>query len=241
MQYLRSIAFLVLAAVSVLPYALWVLLAAPLPHRVRYAAVRGWVDLNLWLLRWICGLRYEVLGAENMPERNSVVYLKHSSALETLIEVQVFPAQTWVLKRELKWIPFFGWALALVKPIAINRGARGSAVRQVLAQGRERIAEGLWVMIFPEGTRMAPGKTRRYGLSGALLAIETGRDVVPVAHNAADFWGRRTILKRPGTVRFVIGPPVRTAGRTPAEVNALAQAWIESTMREISAGYRQAA
>lgn len=238
MQYLRSVIFVVLCAASVLPFALWVLLAAPFPHRFRYAAVRGWVDVALWLLRVLCRLDYEVVGAEHIPQQNSVVYLKHSSAFETLVEVQVFPPQTWVLKRELKWIPIFGWALALVKPIAINRGARGSAVRQVLTQGRERIADGLWVMIFPEGTRMAPGQTRRYGLSGALLAARTGREVVPVAHNAADFWGRRTLLKRPGTMRFVIGPPIAARDRTPAEINALAQTWIEATMREISAGYQ---
>lgn len=233
MQYLRSLLYIFLSAVSVVPYALWLIAAAPLPHRHRYAAVRAWVDLNLWMLRVLCRLDYEVIGAHHIPEQNSVVYLKHSSAFETLAEVQVFPRQTWVLKRELKWIPLFGWALALAAPIAINRRAHRSAVKQVLAQGRARIADGLWVMIFPEGTRVAPGQTRRYGLSGALLAIETGRAVVPVAHDAGYYWGRRTLLKKPGTIRFVVGPPIATGGRTPAEVNALARQWIEARMHEM--------
>lgn len=233
MQYLRSLVYIALSSISVLPYALWLIAAAPLPHRYRYAAVRGWVDLNLWMLRVLCRLDYEVVGTDNIPGENSVVYLKHSSAFETLAEVQIFPRQTWVLKRELKWIPLFGWALALAEPIAINRSERRSAVKQVLAQGRERIADGLWIMIFPEGTRVAPGQTRRYGLSGALLASEVGRAIVPVAHDAGYYWGRRTLLKKPGTIRFIIGPPIATEGRTPAQINALAQEWIESQMQQL--------
>ncbi len=234
MQYLRSLVFLVLMVASVVPYALLVVLIGFLPHRYRFAVARAWVDLIIWMLRKICRLDYEVVGREHIPAQNGVAYLKHSSTWETLAEAQVFPAQTWVLKRELMWLPIFGWGLALLKPIAINRRAHRSAVRQVIHQGGERLADGLWIMIFPEGTRMAPGQTRRYGMSGALLATAHGCPLVPVAHNAGDFWPRHSLLKRPGTIRMVIGPPIATQGRNADEVTREARDWIESTMREIS-------
>jgi 1-acyl-sn-glycerol-3-phosphate acyltransferase len=136
----------------------------------------------------------------------------------------------WVLKRELLWIPVVGWGIRLLHAIAIDRGAGHTAVNQVVEQGRQRLAEGDWVVIFPEGTRMPAGQTRRYGVSGALLASQTGRLVIPVAHNAGYFWPRRGWLKKPGTVRVVIGPPILAAGRDPREINAEAQAWIEGQL-----------
>lgn len=141
--------------------------------------------------------------------------------------------QTWVLKRELMWIPLFGWALTLMKPIAINRGAGRKAVEQVVEQGRERLHEGIWVVIFPEGTRTAPGQRRRYGLGGAVLAEASGYPVVPVAHNAGHFWPRRKAIKQPGTVRVVIGPAIDPRGLTAAEINRRAEAWIESTVARL--------
>lgn len=238
MQYLRSLLFTVLMSVSVLPYAAWVLLAAPFGRSACYRVAVRWVRLNLWLLRALCGLDHEVAGTENIPaEGTCVVYLKHSSTWETFAELLVFPEQTWVLKRELFWLPLFGWALAALRPVGINRGARSAAVRQVVAKGALRLNAGMWVMIFPEGTRMAPGQTRRYGLSGALLAIKTGHCIVPVAHNAGDFWPRHSLLKKPGTIKMVVGPPIETAGRDPKAINEEAQAWIEGTMQQISSAY----
>jgi 1-acyl-sn-glycerol-3-phosphate acyltransferase len=136
------------------------------------------------------------------------------------------------------WIPLLGWALSVIESIPIDRKAHGSAVRQVVRIGKQRLAQGFWIFIFPEGTRMAPGTTRRYGISGALLARDAGRPIVPVAHNAGDYWPRRGLRKRPGTIRIVIGPPVDTAGKEPQEINLEVQDWIESTMRRISSGYR---
>lgn len=234
MQYLRSLLYTVLMFASVIPYALAVMLCAPLPRHWRYRFAHSWCRLGLRLVEVICGLRYEVSGQQHIPAQSCVVYLKHSSVWETLAAVCVFPRQTWVLKHELTWIPIFGWALALLRPIAINRSARGSAVRQVIRVGRERLAEGLFVMIFPEGTRMAPGATRRYGLSGALLAIDQQVPLIPVAHNAGDFWPRRSLLKQKGTVKMVIGPAIETSNREPAAVNAEARQWIEKTMGHIS-------
>jgi 1-acyl-sn-glycerol-3-phosphate acyltransferase len=187
--------------------------------------------------RVICGLRYVVEGQDNIPGEPSVILIKHSTVFETYAQLVFFPIQTWVLKRELKWLPIFGWGLALMKPIAINRGAGHSAVQQVIEQGKALLAEGIWVTVFPEGTRVAPGKTKKYGISGAALAREAGVKIVPVAHNAGDFWPRRGIIKRPGLIRFVIGPPIDASGQAPKETNLIVQDWIESKMREISDGY----
>jgi 1-acyl-sn-glycerol-3-phosphate acyltransferase len=168
-----------------------------------------------------------------LPARSSIVLLKHSSAWETLAQIRIFPRQTWVLKRELMWVPVLGWVLYLLKPIAIDRRGGGVAVQQVLEQGRERLAEGFWIMIFPEGTRMPAGETRRYGMSGALLAQAEGLPVVPVTHNAGFFWPRRGWLKKPGTIRVVIGPPIQTMGVEPRAVNERAQQWIEGTLETL--------
>ena len=148
----------------------------------------------------------------------------------------MFPEQTWVIKRELMWVPVLGWVLKLLTPIALNRRAGSSAVQQVLEQGTRHLEHGLWVAIFPEGTRVPAGESRRYGLSGALLASAAGRPIVPVAHNAGDFWPRRGWLKKRGTIRVVIGPPIATAGREPREINDEAQRWIEGTVAKIRAG-----
>lgn len=237
MQLLGSLLFTSFLFLSVPLYALLVILSAPLPHPLRYRIALHWVDIVLWVLKTFCRLDYEVEGSEHIPSQASIVYWKHSSAWETIAQFRIFPVQCWVLKRELMWVPFLGWALALLKPIAIDRGAGRSAVEQVLAQGRRRLEAGLWIAIFPEGTRMPAGTTRRYGISGALLASKTGRAVVPVAHNAGDFWPRRGLVKRRGTVRVCIGPPIETAGREVRDINEEAQAWIEARMIEISSNY----
>jgi 1-acyl-sn-glycerol-3-phosphate acyltransferase len=220
--------------VSVPFYGAVALLMAPLSRRYIYGVALAWVDSVLWLLRVLCRLDYVVEGREHLPARSAVVLLKHSSAWETLAQLRIFPPQTWVLKRELMWLPVFGWVLWRLKPIAIDRRGGGVAVQQVLEQGRARLAEGLWVMIFPEGTRMPVGVTRRYGMSGALLAAAEGLPIVPVTHNAGVFWPRRGWLKKPGTIRVVIGPPIETRGVEPRVVNERAQHWIEATLTQLS-------
>jgi 1-acyl-sn-glycerol-3-phosphate acyltransferase len=218
---------------SVPVYGAVALLTAPLPHRFTYGVAIAWVNSMLWLLRVLCRLDYRVEGRENLPTRSSIVLLKHSSAWETLAQLTIFPRQTWVLKRELMWVPVFGWVLWLLKPIAIDRRGGSAAVQQVLDQGHARLGEGFWISIFPEGTRMPVGQTRRYGMSGVLLAQAEGLPVVPVAHNAGYFWPRRGWLKKPGTIRVVIGPPIETKGVEPRVVNERAQQWIESALAEL--------
>lgn len=235
MQTLRSVLFTVLLFFSVALYCPLVIAGRLAGPDGAYRMMILWARSVLRMCERLCGLSYRVEGMEHLPGGNAVVLLKHSSAYETLAQLLIFPQQSWVLKRELTWAPFFGWALAVLRPIAIDRAGGSRAVTQVVAQGRERLADGLWVMIFPEGTRMPAGQTRRYGLSGALLARESGRPIVPVAHNAGDYWPRRGWRKRPGVVTFRIGPPVDATGRDLRELNAEVQAWIERQVAELRA------
>ncbi len=209
------------------------LAALTLPYRTRYRVIMQWAFLNIWWLEVTCGLRHRVEGQDNIPQRAAIVLCKHQSAWEALVLPRYFSPVTWVLKAELLLIPFFGWGLATLRPIAINRASGRSALEQVVEQGRRRLAEGIWVVVFPEGTRVAPGKQRRYRPGGAVLAEATGLAVVPVAHNAGDYWPRRGFLKRPGTIRLVIGEPIESKGRSAAEINARAAEWIESTSNEL--------
>ncbi len=234
--FVRSFLFMMLAGIAVIIHASVIVLCAPLPHRIVYRAVRSYGHVFMWLMKYVVGLDCVVHGKENIPAENTVVYLKHESVWETIAELVIFPPQCWVLKHELMWVPFIGWALRRLKPIAIDRSARGTALEQVIEQGKKRLEDGLWVMIFPEGTRVRPGETRRYGLSGALLARAAGRSIVPLAHNAGDFWARRSFMKYPGVVQVFIGPPIDTYGRAPAAINAEAQAWIEARLALLRAG-----
>jgi 1-acyl-sn-glycerol-3-phosphate acyltransferase len=234
-QWLGSIAFTLYLFLSVPVYAFLLLATLPFPSAGgAYSWAKAWVDSVLATLRCLCRLDYRVEGRENLPAASSIVLMKHSSAWETLAQIQILPPQTWVLKRELLWVPMFGWALRALKPIAIDRKGGSVAVQQVIDQGRERLDEGLWVVIYPEGTRMPVGQTRRYGLSGALLARAAGKPIVPVAHNAGYFWPRRGWLKRPGTVRVVIGEPIATDGVDPREINERVQRWIESQVERLA-------
>jgi len=238
--YLRSLAFTVGLVIATLVFAPLALLTAPLPYAARYRFITLWSHINLWWLERTCHIHQRTEGLEHVPERPSIVFSKHESAWETLALQRVFNPQVWVLKRELLRIPFLGWGLAMLRPIAIDRRAGRRAVREVVAQGTARLEQGCWVVIFPEGTRVAPGERRPYRLGGAVLAEQSGYPVVPVAHNAGDFWPRRSFLKRPGTVCMVIGPPIESRGRSAAEINRLAEAWIEATVARIRAGARPA-
>lgn len=231
MQLIGSFLFTVFLFLWTFFYSIFFVIACSmLPFRRRFTLIRVWARVLLAVLKWTCRLDYRIEGMENLPEDNHIALWKHSSSWETIAMALVFPRQVWVLKRELTWIPVVGWGIRQVHAIAIDRKSGHSAVSQVIAQGKERLAEGDWIIIFPEGTRMPPGQTRRYGVSGALLAAEAGRLLVPVAHNAGRFWPRRGLLKKPGTIRVVIGKPVAATGRDPREVNQEVQSWVEATV-----------
>ncbi len=206
---------------------------ASLPERSGIAA--GWARVLMAVLRFTCRLDYRVSGTENIPPGANVALWKHSSAWETLVMVLVFPPQVWVLKRELTWIPIVARGTRLLHSIAIDRRSGHTAVQQVVAQGRARIAEGLWVMIFPEGTRMPAGEKRKMGVSGTLLARDAGCLVVPVAHDAGYYWPRRGVYKKPGVIDVRIGEPIDPAGRDLRQLNEEVQAWIEGAIREMRA------
>ena len=239
-RWLRSLLFLTFGFVSICLFATFALMVFWAPRSFLWGIVVTYCRLTLWAGDFFCGMKVVVEGAENLPDRPSVIMIKHTTTLETYGHVPMFPRTAWVLKREIIWMPVFGWVIGLLfRPIAIRRSARSAAVRQVIEQGKKKLAEGTWVTIFPEGTRMPPGETRRYGVSGAALAKEANVPIVPVAHNAGDLWRRREFTKRPGTVRFVIGPPISAQGRSPRDTNLIVQDWIEGKMREISSAYRK--
>jgi 1-acyl-sn-glycerol-3-phosphate acyltransferase len=233
-QWLRSLVFTAFLFAWSFLYAVFFVLVSwtmPVPRRYRLAAWYARRLLNA--LRIVCRLDYEVTGLENLPAEPHVVLWKHSSAWETFSQFLIGPPKVLVLKRELIFIPFFGWGLAQLRSIAIDRGAGASAVTQVISQGSARLEEGLSVLVYPEGTRMPAGETRKFGVSGALLASRAGCLVVPVTHDAGYYWPRRGLLKKPGTIRVVIGKPIVAAGRDPREINAEAQQVITDTLAEI--------
>jgi 1-acyl-sn-glycerol-3-phosphate acyltransferase len=204
-----------------------------LPYLQRYRFLTQWARFNLWWLQKTCGLSFRVRGQENLPPGPAVILCKHQSAWETLALQEVFPPQVWVLKRELLWIPLFGWCLALLNPIAIDRRATRKSLKQVIEQGRQRLASKRWVVIFPEGTRMAPGVMGRFGMGAAALSQASGYPVVPVAHNAGRYWPRSSFTKYPGTIELVIGPTISPKGKTAAQINQEAHEWMAEVMREI--------
>ncbi len=234
MIFLRSLLFSLSLLILTPPYSVIALLTFPLPPLMRYRVISFWSRIVLVLARVICGLRYEVRGRENIPKQPAIILAKHQSAWETLAFQAIFPPQVWVLKRSLLHIPFLGWGLAMLRPIAIDRGAGREALKQVTEQGQNRLNLGLWIVIFPEGTRVAPGTTKRFGIGGAWLATHTGTPVIPVAHNAGEFWGRNAFLKRPGTITVSIGPCIDPKNMQPAALNEIVQTWIEGEMQNLA-------
>jgi 1-acyl-sn-glycerol-3-phosphate acyltransferase len=233
MTWLRSTLFALALIAITPPYGLIALATFPLPRLQRYRVISGWSRIVLFLARSLLGIRWRIEGREHLPARPAVILSKHQSAWETIAFQTIFPPQAYVLKRELLWIPFFGWGLALMSPISIDRSRGVAALRAIAAAGRRRLAQGFWVVIFPEGTRVAPGERRPYQLGGAWLAAESGAPVVPVAHNAGLFWPRKAFIKRPGTVTVRIGPPIDPADRDPKTINALAESWIEEQQKTL--------
>ncbi len=238
MQYLRSLLFTAYLMLSACVFGLVMALLFFVPYRWEFALARAWARAVLWMLARLCGLRYVVEGAEHLPPGNHIAMSNHTSAWETVAFFVLLPTQVWVLKRELLWLPFVGWGLKLLKPIAIDRGAGHRAAGQVVEQGRARLDDGLWIVIFPEGTRVMPGQQRKYGASGAMLAIASGHQIVPIAHDAGEFWPRRGLLKRPGLIRVMIGPAIDPTGKEPRALTEEVRTSIESQSAKIAAEKR---
>ena len=216
-----------------IPFSLLAILLIPLPAVMRSRWVSGWAHAVIWWLKVTCNLRYEVTGREHIPATPSIILAKHQSAWETIALQSIFPPQVWVLKRELLMIPFFGWGLWAVGSIPIDRSSGREALKKLVSHGKDRLKRGLWVVIFPEGTRMAPGVRGKYHVGGAWLASHTETAVVPVAHNAGRFWRKNSILKYPGVIQVVIGQPINTTGLKPDAVNKQVEEWIEAEMLQL--------
>lgn len=234
MLYLRATLFYLGISLVTL---LTVLFSPPfllMPYRWRYFYLTRWGVFAIWWLRLTCRLDFRVEGAENIPDGTAIILAKHQSGWETIVMQQIFPPQTWVLKRELFWVPFFGWGLAMMRPVAIDRAGGKKALKQVISQGTERLKNGLWMVIFPEGTRTSPGERARYAIGGAMLAEKSGYPVVPVCHNAGEFWSKKSFIKYPGTITLVIGKPIDPHGKRASEINTEAEEWIESTYQRIT-------
>jgi 1-acyl-sn-glycerol-3-phosphate acyltransferase len=232
--WLRSLAFWVVFPVSLVIFATLLLFTVFFSLKTRWRLVQLWVHFILWWLKLTCKLTHEVQGNEHITPDAGIVFSKHQSTWETIALQHIFPLQVWVAKRELMWIPFFGWGLALMKCIHIKRGTGKAAVKQLVSQGKARLDEGIWVVIFPEGTRIPAGQRGRYRIGGAVLADQTGYPIIPVAHNAGEYWPRRSFIKRPGVIQVRIGAPIDPAGKSPQQILDEASDWIEDRMAEIT-------
>ena len=234
MSTLRSVVFLVGGIAITSVYGILVPLGGLFGWRAGCAVAQNYATVMLKWVEWSLAITCEVEGWENIPDYPVVAMAKHQSAWETLFMESRFPPQCWIIKKELLWLPFVGWGLYAIRCIAIDRSSGHSARDQIVEQGQKRLSHGMWVSLFPEGTRIAPGKVGRYGIGGALLATRTGTPILPMAHDAGEYWPRYAFRKRPGRVKVVIGAPIPTAGRDPISVNNEVQAWIEGQMRRIS-------
>lgn len=235
MKYFYSLVFVVSMFLSSVYVSIIGTLFLLFPFKVRYYYLNFFSVFNLWALKVLCGIRYEVEGLENVPEDEACIIIsKHQSALETMIVQRVLPPLTFVVKRELLWLPFFGWGLKSMDPIAIDRKAGRRAIVEIVRQGEEKLAKGIWLVIYPEGTRSKPCTKQRYRMGGAILAEKSGYRVVPVAHTCGEFWPKGFFMRQSGTIKMVIGAPIETTGKTANQINKETEHWIESKMKEIS-------
>jgi len=234
MLFLRSMLFFIGQAITAPIFTLIAILAMPLNPILRNDLISGWARSMMWWLKVTCNIRHEITGLENITDSPTIILSKHQSAWETLAFQAIFPTQVYVLKRELLWIPIFGWGLAMSSPIAIDRSAGREALKKLVAKGQARLNQGFWVVIFPEGTRIAPGERSKYHIGGAWLATHTKTPVLTVAHNAGEYWAKNTFIKKPGVIKMHIGKPIQTAGLKADALNHQVEGWIEAEMATLS-------
>lgn len=224
---LRATLYWLVLAVLTIVIGIATLLTWPLPRRYSVAVTHTWLVSSVWLLKVICGVDYRLHGIENIPDRPFVMLANHQSAFECLIILRHFPSIAFVIKRELLWIPFFGWAFALLRPVAIDRSSGNSALKQVVDKGQQHLNNGLSIVVFPEGTRIAPDDDKPYRTGGAALAIEACAPVLPLAHNCGVFWPKGSFTKNPGTADVYIGQPIQAGHQTITSLNDQAKRWID--------------
>ena len=235
MIFLRSLLFYIGLSLATFIFVPLSILLIPLSFPTRFNIISRWAVFNLWWLEITCGVSYEVEGHENVPDEAAIIMCKHQSAWETLALQQFFPPQVWILKRELLWIPIYGWGLAAMNPIAIDRASGMRALKQIVKQGCERLEQGLWVVIFPEGTRVAPGDKQKYQPGGGMLAQKSEYPIVPIAHNSGYCWPKNSFRKWPGSIKMIIGPVIDPKGKSANEITQEVEQWIESTVAELPA------
>lgn len=232
--FIRSLIYSCYMIFSIFIYSFVVIVSVVFSLQYRHRLIRAWLRANLWVLEKVCLIKYKVEGLKNIPkDRRGIILSKHQSTWETFYLPLIFHDPAIIVKREILWIPFFGWGMSVSDPIAIDRSNKISAMQQIIKKGKRCLEEGRWILMFPEGTRIPYGTVGHYKLGGARLAAETGYPVIPVAHNAGKFWPRRQFIKQPGTITVVIGPLIESAGRTPDEIIKLTKGWIESTMQRL--------
>ena len=235
MLWLRSLAYLVYLFVTVTPWSFVVLSGWLFPLRTRYWLCSCWTGMAIWGARVICGINCKIEGWHNLPDGPAILLPKHQSTWETFwLQCSMPRMVAFVYKRELNWVPFFGWGIASTRMISIDRSKGQEAFEQVVEQGKDRLQRGWWIVIFPEGTRTKPGPSRRYKTGGARLAVRTGAFAVPIAVNSGEYWPKGRFIKTPGTVNVSIGPAIDPSGKTAEEVAALVETWIESEMRRLA-------
>ncbi|SMN15074.1 1-acyl-sn-glycerol-3-phosphate acyltransferase [uncultured Candidatus Thioglobus sp.] len=225
MLFLRSLLYflgstLVLSFLVALALSLFFL-----PVKYRYGILSKWALFCMWWLKITLNIKLEVIGKENIPNAPSVIVSNHQSTWETLALQTIFPHQTWVLKQELQRIPIFGWGLILLKPIIINRGEKLKAIKKVIKQGSARIKEGIFVVVFPEGTRQPYGQLGKYQNGGMVIAKKTGCLIVPVYHNAGKIWPKGSFTKQSGTITMVIGSAIDPAGKNTSTLTKEVREW----------------
>jgi len=233
----RSLLFLLFQMVVTPVYAFIMVSLFWIPRVPMYRIAASWCRTNLMGARAICGIRWQVAGLENVPSDTlahpHIVMCKHSSTWETLSLNLYFPPLAFVAKKELLSVPFFGWGFRLASPITIDRKAGTDAMEQMVSQGRERFAQGFWIVVYPEGTRIRAGTRAKFKTGGARLAVAMNVPVIPVAHNAGYIWPKGVFHKRPGLITMTIGAPISPAGKDPATLNQEVEAWIEDEVARL--------
>lgn len=232
--FFRSLFFIIFSALLIIGFSIVCLLSLVFPLSTRFKVLIGFCSTYIKSIKFFCNIDYEIEGLENIPkDRAGIIFSKHQSTYETFVLPLLFHEPAAVAKRELTWIPFFGWGLLVSDPIIINRSDKQSAMQQIIEKGKKCLAQGRWILFFPEGTRVPFGTIGQYRLGGTRLAVAANAPVVPVAHNAGRYWPRRSFLKYPGTVKFVIGKPIESTGKTAEQLLAEAKDWIETTMTRL--------